>query len=112
MTKSNRFSVQAITLLLLLAACGCFRQDTRTLLVNTPGMKTQECSKIIQGALSRIDGIESVDPDLEKHTLTIRYNSTKLGIRNIEYLIAGLGFDANDAEGKPEAKAALPADCR
>lgn len=90
----------------------CFRQDIRTLVVKVPGMRTTECSKIIQGALARIDGIISVQPDIENRTLVVEYNSTKLAIKNIEYQIAGLGFDANDAQGKAEAKAALPADCR
>ena len=93
-------------------ACGCFRQDVRTLVVNVPQMKSADCSKIIQGALSRIEGIVSAEPDLEKHTMSVTYNSTKLSIKNVEFLIAGVGFDANDEKGKPEAKAALPAGCR
>ncbi len=93
-------------------ACGCFRQDVRTLVVNVPQMKSAECSKIIQGALSRIEGIVSAEPDLQKRTMSVTYNSTKLSIKNVEFLIAGVGFDANDEKGKPEAKAALPAGCR
>jgi cation transport ATPase len=75
-------------------------------------MKSADCSKIIQGALSRIEGIVTAVPDLEKRTMVITYNSTKLSIKNVEFLIAGVGFDANDEQGKPEAKAALPAGCR
>ena len=92
--------------------CGCFRQDVRTLVVKVPQMKSLECSKIIQGALSSIEGIVSAEPDIENRTMSITYNGTKLGIKNIEYLIAGVGFDVNDEQGKPEAKAALPAGCR
>jgi copper chaperone CopZ len=95
-----------------LLACGCFRQDVRTLVVKIPQMKSADCSKIIQGALSRIEGIVSAEPDLEKRTMSITYNSTKLSIKNVEFLIAGVGFDANDEQGKTDAKAALPADCR
>ena len=93
-------------------ACGCYRQDIRTLVVNVPQMKSVDCSKIIQGALSRIEGIVSAEPNIEKRTISITYNSTKLAIKNIEFLIAGVGFDANDEQGKPEAKAALPSGCR
>ena len=109
--KSARCLFGCIAVLTLLA-CGCFRQDVRTLVVNVPQMKSVDCSKIIQGALSRIEGIVSAEPDLEKHTMSITYNSTKLSIKNIEFLIAGVGFDANDEKGKPEAKAALPPGCR
>jgi copper chaperone CopZ len=75
-------------------------------------MKSADCAKIIQGALSRIEGIISAEPDIEKHTMSVKYNSTKLAIKNIEFLIAGVGFDANEESGKPEAKAALPPGCR
>ena len=86
--------------------CGCFRQDVRTLVVKVPQMKSLECSKILQGARSSIEGIVSAEPDIENRTMSITYNGTKLGIKNIEYLIAGVGFDVNDEQGKPEAKAA------
>jgi copper chaperone CopZ len=75
-------------------------------------MKSTDCAKIIQGALGRIEGIVSAEPNIEKRTISITYNSTKLAIKNIEFLIAGVGFDANDEQGKPEAKAALPSGCR
>ena len=75
-------------------------------------MKSADCSKIIQGALSRIEGIRSAEPDIENRTISVTYDSTKLSIKNIEFLIAGVGFDANDEPGKPEAKAALPVGCR
>jgi copper chaperone CopZ len=109
--KLARYLLGSVVVVAFLA-CGCFRQDVRTLVVNVPQMKSADCSKIIQGALSRIEGIISAEPDLEKRTMSITYNSTKLSIKNIEFLIAGVGFDANDEQGKPEAKAALPAGCR
>lgn len=93
-------------------ACGCFRQDIRTLVVKVPQMKSADCSKIIQGALSHIEGIISAEPDLQQRTMSVTYNSTKLSIKNVEFLIAGVGFDSNDEQGKPDAKAALPAGCR
>jgi copper chaperone CopZ len=109
--KSAHYLLGCVAVLAFLA-CGCFRQDVRTLVVNIPQMKSADCSKIIQGALSRIEGIVSAEPDLEKRTMSITFNSTKLSIKNVEFLIAGVGFDANDEQGKPDAKAALPAECR
>jgi copper chaperone CopZ len=109
--KSAHYLVGCVVVLAFLA-CGCFRQDVRTLVVKIPQMQSADCSKIIQGALSRIEGIVSAEPDLEKRTMSITYNSTKLSIKNIEFLIAGVGFDANDEQGKPDAKAALPVGCR
>lgn len=110
-------SVRRLGFLVLLVLAGamftgCFRQNIITLVVQVPQMKTMECSKVIQDALGRIDGIVSADPSTENRTMTIRFDSRKLNIKNVEFLIAGLGFDVNNELGKPEAKAALPVDCR
>lgn len=91
---------------------GCFRQDIRTLEVRVPAMSSPECFKIIQSALNRVEGIISIEPDIPNRKLTVTYNSTKVAIKNIEYVIVGLGFDANDNPGKADARQNLPADCR
>ena len=93
-------------------AAGCFRQDIKTIVVNVPGMKSPECSKIIQDATAKVDGIVEVTPDVTAHTVTVRFDSTRLAIKNIEFVIATAGFDANSTVAPPETKAALPAGCR
>jgi copper chaperone CopZ len=96
----------------LILSAGCFRQDIRTITVQVPMMKSADCSKIIQDALGRIEGVLSAEPDLQEHTIAVTYDARKLAIRNIQYLIAGVGFDADDLPGKPDVKATLPAGCR
>ncbi len=92
---------------------GCFRKVDQTLEVKVPQMNSPECGKIILDALmGPIEGIESAHPDYGNRTVTVKYNSTKLGTKNIEFVIAGVGFDANDIPAKPEARKALPAGCR
>jgi copper chaperone CopZ len=103
--------IPAAALIATLTA-GCFRQDIRTFVVNVPQMGSPECSKIIQDALINVEGIHSADPDLHNKSMTITFDSRKLAIKNIEYLIADRGFDANEAQGNPEARAALPPACR
>jgi copper chaperone CopZ len=91
---------------------GCFRKDIRTIRVDVPQLKSADCSKLILDALSKVDGIISAKPDAETHTVDITYNALKLAIKNIEFVIAGAGFDANTTPATADAKAALPADCR
>ena len=109
--KKNRLIALLLALPLLLML-GCFRQDIRTIIVQVPMMKTADCSKTIQDALGRIEGIMSAEPNMEQHTMSVTFDDHKLAIRNIQYLIAGLGFDADDLKAKPEAKASLPEGCR
>ncbi|OGV40678.1 MAG: hypothetical protein A2X46_02395 [Lentisphaerae bacterium GWF2_57_35] len=92
---------------------GCFRKEACTLIVKVPQMNSPECGRIILTALQGpIDGILSATPDYANHTVAVTYESTKLAVKNIEFVIAGAGFDANDTPAKPEARKALPAGCR
>lgn len=101
-----------VAAMLVPALAGCFRQDVRTIVVSVPQINSADCAKVIQDALGRIEGIVAVQPDLAAKTMAVTYDGRKLAIKNIEFLIAGVGFDANDAKAKPDARAALSADCR
>ncbi len=99
-------------LIVALVLSACFRQDIRTVEVNVPRLSRPECARIIQDALGSVDGVVSVVPDLENHTVAVTYDSTKLAIKNIEFVIAGVGFDAGDTPAKPDAREKLPPPCR
>jgi hypothetical protein len=59
-----------------------------------------------------LDGILSVTPDVENETVTVRYDSEKLAIKNVEFIVSGTGFDANELPANPKARARLPKDCQ
>lgn len=99
-----------LTCLLLCSAC--FRQDKRTITVSVPQLASTDCLSIIQTSAKQVEGIEQVTGNLEAKTVDVTYNAMKLGIRNIEFIIAKAGFDANDTPATPQARAALPEGCR
>jgi copper chaperone CopZ len=96
----------------VITGVGCYRQDLRTIVVDVPAMKTPRCSKIIQDALGGVDGIIAAQPDLQSQSISVTYDSTKLAIKNVEYVITGVGFTANGNDPKPAIKAKLPEECR
>ncbi len=105
----------------LLAACavaaallvaGCFRQDRRTIVVAVPQMASPACYAIIQDAMKSVEGIESSRPDYANRTLEVTFNGLRLGIKNIEFVIAGAGFKANEIDPPEEVRARLPEECR
>lgn len=106
--------------LLVLAGCvaflgstsACFKEDIRTVVYDVPAMSGSECVKIIQNALGSVDGVLSARPDLVNRTIAVTYDSSKLGIKNIEYVISGAGFDVNNTEGRSGPKESLPAECK
>jgi copper chaperone CopZ len=96
----------------LLLSPGCFRPDIRTHEVQVPELKREACAQIIEEALKQIDGVETINLDVAQHLVTVRFEGIKLGTKNIEYVIASAGFEANGVPAKPEAQAKLPASCQ
>ncbi|MCG2660305.1 MAG: heavy-metal-associated domain-containing protein [Kiritimatiellae bacterium] len=99
-------------MLLIVCLTGCRKQDMRTVVVTVPGLKNQACAQIIQDAFMRQPGIKTIRPDWQQHTLTVTYDSMVIARKNIEFTIAGAGFDANDIRAPTNAVAALPAACK
>ena len=98
-------------LVVALAGAGCLRQDKVTVTISVPQMKSMECSKRITDALA-IQAIDFAIPDTTTRTIAVTYDSKTLALKNVEFLISGAGFDANDTPANPEARAALPEGCR
>ena len=99
-------------MLLLVCLAGCRKQDMRTVVISVPGLKNPACTQIIQDAFMRQQGIKAIHPDFQQHTLTVTYDSMVIARKNIEFTIAGAGFDANDIRAPTNAVAALPAACK
>jgi len=77
-------------------------------------MRNKACMTVVQQALSKVNGIDrkTVWIDLSSRTVTVTYDSLKLSLKNIEFAIAEIGFQANEVPAKPEAAKALPPECR
>lgn len=102
----------AILALVLVVGTSCFRQDRRTITVRTPQVRSEDCLLLVQNATKAVDGIELVQKGTEEGTVDVTYNAIKLGIRNIEFVIAGAGFDANDTKAPQSVRESLPEGCR
>ena len=93
---------------------GCRLSDKRTFIVVAPGVKNEVCAQRVAQALSTLNGVDmaSLQFDVAEGTITLAYESMKLGKKNIEHAIAHAGFDANNIPAFAKAKAALPDACR
>jgi hypothetical protein len=84
--------------LIALTLAGCRRTDVRTFTLTLPDLK--EADKVtIRGALSKYGGIDkdSYVWDLEKKTLTLKYDSMQIAKTNIRMAIEekGVAVDWN-----------------
>lgn len=97
---------------LCLLAAACFRQVEKTIVVQVPQLTASSCTRPIQEALAKVEGVRTAQFDVTNHTVTVTYNSEKLGIRNVEFTIANAGFKANEVPANETARAKLPEECR
>ncbi len=95
-----------------LLCSGCFRNDTRIGVYHVPNITSQECLNVLSGKLRAVEGVEDVQADFTTHKVSVTFNGLKAGLKNIEFVIAGAGFDVNETPGAAAAKEQLPATCR
>ena len=100
-----------------LAVAGCRRVDERTFTVDVPQASTAADEQALRAALAVYGGIDAKDPtaivfDAAKHQLTVRYDSMKVGVRNLEDAIARAGFDTPTFPADAAAREKLPPECR
>ncbi len=111
-------------LVLAAAAAGCRVRDVRTATIRVPALRNAACSNEIAKALSRLPDSRFTsdrdDPEMSLKIekidyatgdLTVRYDSMKVGVRNLEDAIARAGFDTPTFPADAAAREKLPAAC-
>lgn len=91
---------------------GCYRQVHREVVIHIPKLTSTACFSIIQDALRPLDGMISATADIPNRNIVVRFDSEKIAIKNIEFVIAGAGFSANDIPLNAQAQEQLPAECQ
>lgn len=94
---------------------GCRVRDIERATLTAPGVCNEACAKIAEAAIRKLPGndklaIESIDYATGK--IVVRYDSMKVGTKNLEYAIAEAGFAAGPFPANAEAAAKLPPECR
>lgn len=100
------------SLFIALLYTGCFRNDIRVGEYLVPNMTAQACLDVLTARLKAVEGVQDVKADFSTGTVYVTFDGLKAALKNIEFVIAGTGFDVNDTPGAPEAKATLPPGCR
>jgi len=81
-------------------------------MVKLPTVQCSVCKNTIETGLRNVNGILSVNVDVENLVGHINYNPGKIKINEIETAISALGYQANDTEADPDAYANLPSCCK
>lgn len=100
-----------ILFLLLLNGTGCWRPEIAPFTVDIHPAPSPECATFLLERLNQVDGIEDAEYD-PSGVIRVTYKGTVIAKKNIEFVIAGMGFDANTTPGDPAARDNLPPACR
>jgi copper chaperone CopZ len=99
----------------LLLAClvvSCRQKDIRTVTITCPQVKNVHCVRLVTEALAKTDGVLADSIKVDNGRVKVTYDSMKVAIKNLDFIIAEVGFDADDIPANAKAREALPAECR
>ncbi len=67
--------------------------SVQTTTFNVKGMTCNHCVKSIENALGELKGIETVEVDLKKNTVTASFNEASVGVDKVKEVIEEAGYD-------------------
>jgi len=94
---------------------GCRVRDLEVASLSAPEVRNAACSNVVAAALLRLPGREHLaikSIDYSTGTIVVRYDSMKVGTKNLEDAIAQAGFPAGPFPANEEAAKQLPPECR
>ncbi len=63
------------------------------IVLNVEGMSCSHCENAVKKAVSALDGVKTVDVDLEAKTVTVEFDPSKVTIDKIKVEITDQGYD-------------------
>ena len=80
--------------------------------IEVKGMKCTSCVAAVKRALTAVEGVESVQVDLEKKHAVVRYHPEDVQVAFLERAIADVGYNANKVKRNEDAYEQLPLCCK
>lgn len=71
-----------------------------------------ECQEKIEGAVKKLDGVKSVDLNLDNKKVTVVFDPAVTSLDKIRTAISEVGYDADDVKANPTAYDNLPGCCK
>ena len=80
--------------------------------INLPSIVCEKCTKTIENALKKDEGVESININIEIRKAIVSFHHLKTSISKLEKIINKAGYDANDKKADKKAYYKLPDCCR
>src|SRR3990172_3857089 len=85
---------------------------TEHAMIKVPTVQCSNCVKTITTATEKVEGVESIDINVDKKMAHVSYNPDEVKIEDIRAAIANSGYDADDVKRDEKAHAALAQCCQ
>ena len=89
-----------------------FAQQQAKIVIKVPQLNCDACKDRLETYLSREDGVESANADINHKTVTIVYLTERTSPDDLRVAIANAGFDADTETAEPDAYNKLPPCCK
>ena len=80
--------------------------------INIPTAQCGMCAITIENALTKVDGVNKANVDMDLLKVTVAYNAAVANITSIETRISNVGYQANETLANAEAYNNLPGCCK
>jgi mercuric ion binding protein len=84
----------------------------QTVKISTPTIQCDMCKKTIEDLLKRYDGVMTVNVNVRKKEVTVKYITDRTNEEVIKAAIANAGYDANEIAANPDVYKTLPKCCK
>jgi hypothetical protein len=101
----QRFIILLAVAVPLAFGAGCRQQDLRTVKIDLAGVSGESDIRSVSNAVTKLEGVSDETLVFSgTHSVTLKYDSMKTAIKNIEYAIAEAGFGANEIPAVRDAE--------
>jgi mercuric ion binding protein len=108
--KTRIMLVAAVVMMIMTTACA--QSDKTESVTIKASVVCGQCKDRIEAGLGYQKGVKDVVVDVEKKTVTVKYNPSKTNPGQIRTELSKIGYDADDVKADAKAYAKLPACCK
>ena len=96
----------------MFALSGCTSETEASAQIKLPTIQCTSCGSTVTKALEKVDGVKSVEVDLEKKQAKVSFLASKTDLGRLEGAVTKVGYAANNKEADSAAYANLPGCCK
>lgn len=108
----KKFLLLLFTTVTLSAVASAQTKAVQTAKISTPTIQCDMCKKKIETYLNRYDGISSINVNVKRKEVTVKYLTDRINEEEIKTAIANAGYDAGDIPANEESYKRLPKCCK